>query len=131
MENRPFTKLFISLAIFVIVACILAKFRHGFGGAALFGALIGTVGSGACLDRFIWPSHNSKRSILFFDFILVVLFTTCFFLAAFDLPGSRWLFAFGLAVCLLKGFYLWRGRRRLDAETLQARLLQKHHDNAA
>jgi hypothetical protein len=133
MENRPFTKLFISLAVFATVACILAEFRHGFDVPALFCALVGTLGSAACLDRFIWPAYNGKSGcfVLFLDFILAASFTAYAFLVAFDLPRSHWLLELGLAICLLRGFCYWRGRRRLNAESLQARLLQKHHDHAA
>ena len=133
MRVRPFVKLFVSLAVFVTVSCVLAEFRHGLSLPALFGALVGTLVSSACLDQFIWPhrSGESGRIALFLDFVIAGCFTAYAFLAAFEIPTSHWILAFVFVGCLLRGFCWWRGRRRPDTKALQARLLQKHHDRAA
>ena len=138
MRDRPFTKLFIAVGIFVIVSLVVAHFRHGFNILALVGVLIGILISAACIDRCLWPDRSGgsafRRFISLLDFSVAGLLTTLFVFGTFDFPTPKWMVLLFFALCLCKGLYLWfeyhRSARRKDTmDPLQMRLIERNRDH--
>ena len=135
MRDRPFTKLFIAIGVFVVVSLVFAHFRHGFNIIGLVGVLIGTVGSAACLNDFIWPIRSGssalRRLVSLLDFAIVGLLTTLFLLGANNLSSPRWVALAFTVLCVCKAFYLWfehrqNKLRKNTVDSLQARLIERN-----
>jgi hypothetical protein len=137
MRDRPFTKLFIAVSIFVIVSLVFAHFRHGFNIIDLAGVLIGTLISAACLDHFIWPDRSGgpvlRRFVSFLDFSIAGFLTVLFLLGTYNLPRPKWMVLLFAILCLGKAFYLWfehRKNKRLKntTDSLQMRFIETNRD---